>query len=209
MKNKLFILFTIILAIGLLASCQTAEVSESVPQSSQNSTETGVTVEPVPVEVSETISLQTDQTTSVETVGFGSAGAFEDEDAEIAQMLVYAIQDEYVARAEYEYLIDELNAGTPFTNIIQAEVTHIEMLIPLFEAYGLEVPEDTSADHLLPAVSITEALETGVLAEINNIAMYDQFLLQDLPDDIRDAFTALRDASKNHLDAFQRKLDRS
>lgn len=209
MKNKLYILFTIILAIGLLASCQTTEIPESVPQPSQAPTEIAVTVEPDTEVAAETVSSEEDNTTSVETVGFGSAGAFEDEDAEIAQMLIYAIQDEYVARAEYEYLIDELNAGTPFTNIMKAEVTHIEMLIPLFEAYGLEVPEDTSADHLLPAVSITEALETGVLAEINNIAMYDQFLEQDLPDDIRDAFTALRDASKNHLDAFQRKLNRS
>lgn len=209
MKNKLYIVFTIILAIGLLASCQTAELTGSVPQPSQAPTEIAVTVEPDTEVAAETVSSAADNTTSVETVGFGSAGAFEDEDAEIAQMLIYAIQDEYVARAEYEYLIDELNAGTPFTNIMKAEVTHIEMLIPLFEAYGLEVPEDTSADHLLPAVSITEALETGVLAEINNIAMYDQFLEQDLPDDIRDAFTALRDASKNHLDAFQRKLNRS
>lgn len=198
MKNKLFILFTLILAIGLLVSCQTAEVSGSLPQPSQEPTETNEATEQITVE-----------TISEETVGFGSAGAFEDEDAEISQMLVYAIQDEYVARAEYEYLIDELNAGAPFTNIIKAEETHIEMLLPLFEAYGLDVPEDTSADHLLPATSITEALETGVLAEINNIAMYDQFLEKDLPDDIREAFTALRDASKNHLDAFQRKLDRS
>lgn len=192
MKNKFFILITLILAVGLLASCQTAVTLEPSTQPS--------------VEQAEPAEVETDADADT---GFGSAGAFEDEDAGIAQMLVYAIQDEYVARAEYEYLIEELNAGAPFTNIIKAEETHIAMLVPLFETYGLTVPEDTSAEHLIPAVSITEALETGVLAEINNIAMYEQFLEQDLPDDIRDAFTALRDASVNHLDAFQRKLDRS
>ncbi len=192
MKNKLFILFTIILTIGLLASCQTTEVSETLPAASPGQTSIAPTVEMA----------------QISTTGFGSAGAFDDDNAGIEQMLVYAIQDEYVARAEYEYLIEELDAGSPFTNIIKAEETHIALLIPLFEAYGFEVPEDTSADHLLPATSITEALETGVLAEINNIAMYDQFLEMELPDDIREAFISLRDASKNHLEAFQRKLDR-
>lgn len=197
MKNKLYILITLILAIGLLASCRTAET----PTAAEVSTTPVVSVK-APV-VSAQVSVPET------TAGFGSAGAFSDEDAGIEQMLVYAIQDEYVARSEYEYLIDELGAGAPFTNIIKAEETHITLLIPLFETYGLEVPEDTSAEHLIPATNITEALEAGVLAEINNIAMYNQFLEQELPDDIMEAFTSLRDASEKHLDAFQRKLDRS
>lgn len=192
MKNKLFVLVTLILTIGLLASCQTTEAPGTTPDSTVPAVEETTTN--IPKEVSE---------------GFGSAGALANDDASIEQMLIYAIQDEYAARAEYEYLIEELGAGAPFTNIIKAEVTHIEMLVPLFSAYELEVPEDTSSEHLLPAKTITEALETGVIAEINNIDMYNLFLEQDLPDDIIEVFTSLRDASENHLQAFQRKLDRN
>ena len=38
--------------------------------------------------------------------------------------------------------------------------------------------------------------------------MYEAFLQQDLPQDVQDVFTALRDASQNHLAAFERNLDR-
>ena len=38
--------------------------------------------------------------------------------------------------------------------------------------------------------------------------MYDAFLKKDLPKDVRAVFTRLRDASKNHLAAFNRNLQR-
>jgi len=189
MKKTITILLTILLAVGLLVSCQSEGIQET------ESFESEAVSEP----------------NAHETVndGFGSAGAFESINPTIEEMLVYAIQDEYAARAEYEFLINDLGAGNPFVNIMKAEETHIAMLLPLFETYGYEVPEDTSSDHLIEVSSITEALEAGVLAEINNIAMYEMFLEQDLPSDITAAFTSLRDASMKHQDAFQRKLDRS
>lgn len=86
-------------------------------------------------------------------------------------MLVFAIQDEYLARSEYEHIINELGAQTPFTNIIKAEVKHIDMLKPLFEEYTIEIPQDNSSDYIVYPETITEGLETGVTAEINNIAI--------------------------------------
>jgi len=38
--------------------------------------------------------------------------------------------------------------------------------------------------------------------------MYEQFLDADLSDDVRAVFIELRDGSKNHLAAFERKLSR-
>jgi rubrerythrin len=78
----------------------------------------------------------------------------------------------------------------------------------LFEKYDLTVPADESADHLHPVADIKEALETCVAGEVDNIAMYNKFLEQEIPDDVRATFTALRNASEGHLDAFQKSLDK-
>ena len=38
--------------------------------------------------------------------------------------------------------------------------------------------------------------------------MYEEFLKQDIPQDIKDTFIALRDASKNHLNAFEKNSNK-
>ncbi|MDX1358873.1 MAG: DUF2202 domain-containing protein [Clostridia bacterium] len=186
MKKRIYLITTIFLAFVMFSGCATPVETETSPQPTESLI----------------------AKIEAEDAGYGAIGSFENPDSELEQMLIYAIQDEYLARAEYEYLINELKADKPFTNIIKAEEKHISMLIPLFEKYGFDVPEDTSSEHLISVTSITEALETGVQAEIDNIAMYEMFLERELPDDIRSVFIELRDGSKNHLSAFERKLNR-
>lgn len=139
---------------------------------------------------------------------FGSIGALSNETFTIEEMLIYAIQDEYVARAEYEYILENFDVTRPFSNIIRAEETHISLLLPLFEEFNLDVPEDTSADHLILVSDLQSTYETGVIAEEYNIAMYNLFLKQPaVPDSIIDTFTKLRDASISHLGAFQKQVN--
>jgi hypothetical protein len=126
----------------------------------------------------------------------------------IEEMLIYAIQDEYLARAEYELIIDRFGPARPFTNIIKSEETHISMLEPLFDKYDYQLPSDISKEHITIPQSLKSAFETGVEAEIDNIKMYEKFLTAKLPDDIRDTFERLKKASGNHLRAFQRGLSR-
>lgn len=135
---------------------------------------------------------------------YGSADALSDDSYTLEEMLVYAIQDEYMAQAEYQAIIDTFGEVKPFTNIIEAEGTHISMLIPLFETYGITLPENTASDNVVVPDSITSALATGVQAEEMNIAMYEAFLSTDLPDDVRNVFTYLQNASMNHLEAFSK-----
>ena len=139
---------------------------------------------------------------------YGAKGASQIEDPTLEQILIFSIQDEFFARSEYEYIINELGAKNPFSNIIKAEEKHINMLKPLFEKYNIEIPQDNSYDHIVYPKTITEALEMGVNAEINNIEMYEKFLSQKIPDDIRVVFEKLMNASKNHLEAFNRNLNR-
>lgn len=169
-------------------------VMSTVACSSQNST---VNKESTP---------STEDSVKKETVNFGSKGAKEDQALTLEKMLTYAIQDEYLAHAEYDYILKNFGDQRPFSNIIKAEEKHIELLKPLFEKYNVSLPDNTANNYLVHPKSIEEALKTGVQSEIDNIAMYESFLKEKLPEDIKSVFVELRDASKNHLSAFENSL---
>ncbi|WHH61309.1 DUF2202 domain-containing protein [Petroclostridium sp. X23] len=139
---------------------------------------------------------------------FGARGASLQESYSLEEMLKYAVQDEYLARSEYQKIMDTFGTQRPFSNIIKSEEQHISLLKPLFEVYDIELPEDTANDYVIIPASINEALETGVQAEIANIAMYEKFLKQELPVDVRSVFERLKNASENHLRAFKNGVDR-
>jgi len=138
--------------------------------------------------------------------GYGAEGALDDTSLTLADMLTYAIQDEYLARAEYDWITTTFGSARPFSNIIRAEETHILSLQPLFTAYGIAAPAVEGASHAVAVGSLTEAYQAGVSAEVNNIAMYETFLAQELPDNVRAVFESLMRASENHLRAFQNQL---
>ncbi len=135
---------------------------------------------------------------------YGSAAALSDSTLELADMLAYALQDEYAARAEYDYVLKTFGNVRPFSNIINAEATHIAELAPLFTAYKVSMPADTGSEHVAKAGSFTEALAIGVKAEKDNIAMYEAFLKQPVPADVKAVFEELLKGSQNHLAAFSR-----
>ena len=124
-------------------------------------------------------------------------------------MLNYALQDEYLAKAEYEVIQEVFGVNNPFANIMKAEVTHQELLFALFEAYGIPIPEDTAMEHVVIPDTLLQTYLTGVEAEIKNIAMYLIFLSDEtLPQDVRNGFTALMEASQSHLEAFSRNAEK-
>ncbi len=120
----------------------------------------------------------------------------------LEDMLTYAILDEYAAKATYQIIIEAFGEVRPFTNIVNAEQTHIDLLLPLFETYGIEVPEENV--NVVAPDSIASAIVTGIEAEKANIELYETFLLQNLPEDVRDVFEQLVMASKHHLAAFSK-----
>ena len=123
-------------------------------------------------------------------------------------MLTSAIYDEYKAKAEYDALIDAFGSIRPFSNIVKAEANHIDALEILFETYHIKVPADNGAEFVVVPDTVFEALEAGTQAETSNIAMYEEFLKQRLPQDVAYTFTALMNASQNHLAAFEQNLER-
>lgn len=134
---------------------------------------------------------------------------FYDEDYTIGEMLEYAIQDEYAARHEYEIIIEDFGEQSPFVSILAAEESHIESLTTVYNNNGYVIPQDESDSRVIHPASILEALETGIQAEVNNIALYDAFLeVEDLPDDIRSVFEMLKAGSESHLESFVLALQR-
>jgi len=140
--------------------------------------------------------------------GYGAKGALADTDLSIADMLVYAVQDEYLARGEYAAIIEKFGSQNPYKNIILAEETHIAYLEEIYTVYDMTFPDDNSDEHIVVPQDLLEAAQTGVQAEIDNIAMYELFLSNQLPEDIYQVFSALKNASESHLLAFQKQVDK-
>lgn len=137
--------------------------------------------------------------------GYGAKGAINSTQPTVEEMLQFAIQDEYLAKAQYSLVMDTFGELRPFSNIVQSEAQHIALLRPLFTDRGWNVPEDESRPHLVTPQNFTEALKLAEQAEVDNIAMYEHFLNQkNIPDDLKSVFERLLAASRRHLNAFRR-----
>ena len=148
-------------------------------------------------------------TASAAAAPSGAKAALADRDLTLAEMLTYALQDERIARTEYQVILDTFGQVRPFSNIIKAEESHIRYLLDLFADHKLADPADDTAKPAAPKDWATAINEMGRQAEIDNIAMYDRFLTQTLPTDVRQVFEQLKAASQNHLRAFTANPGRS
>jgi hypothetical protein len=137
---------------------------------------------------------------------YGSAAVEQGTAYSIPEMLTYALQDETLAYVGYAKINETLGNIRPFANIVKAEKTHIAALERLFAAYGVALPDNTAAGYVTAPADQTAALNAGIQAEKSNVAMYEKFLAQTLPDDVKAVFTALKTASGQHLAAFERRL---
>jgi len=184
MKKKLITLFVIcLLALSMLACSQQSVTQKETPAA---------------------VSAVANTESTGDSISYGAQGAKNEKNLTIEKMLAYAIQDEYLAYAEYEYILNNFNNPKPFSNIINAEKKHIGLLSPLFEKYNYQVPANTAKDYLLYPESIGDALKTGVQVEIDNIAMYEAFLKEELPADVKAVFEELKAGSENHKKAFEK-----
>jgi len=128
----------------------------------------------------------------------------------IDQVLRIAVYDEYHAYETYKKTIETFGNVTPFSNIIEAEVRHFSALEPLLVKYNVPAPINNWADKIELPKTLLECCEVGVVAEIDNVKMYDDLLsyVSQYPD-IQDVFYQLQAASyNNHLPAFRNCVQR-
>ena len=126
----------------------------------------------------------------------------------LEEMLQYAYQDEINAEAFYNALMAKFGTANPAQNIVRAEERHVELIKALYSSLNIAMPDFTAAEVALPD-TIEEAYREEVKAEMDNIALYDNFLEQeDLPDNVEFVFEKLKAASERHLSAYERALSR-
>jgi hypothetical protein len=126
----------------------------------------------------------------------------------LAEILNEALMDEYKARDSYQKIIETFGPVRPFINIVKAEQTHIELLLPLYEKYAVPLPAEPDPNRVSVPQSLLAACQMGIEAELANVAMYDSLIAAtDLPD-VVDVLQRLQAASRDHhLPAFQRCVE--
>ncbi len=141
------------------------------------------------------------------TTSSGSKGVLADTKYSLEDMLVYAIEDEYMADAEYDAIMEKYGVQPPFSNIARSEENQIYQLEQLLKKYKVTLPnKDWSSLVTLPD-SLEDCYKAGITTEENNIAMYEKFLKEDLPKDVKIVFENLAETSKRHLYAYENALE--
>ena len=148
------------------------------------------------------------QTAAMADAALGAAAVVPGQTYTHEQMLTYAIEDAYLAQAEYQAYQKAFGDSHVFARLERAETNHIARLEELMGTYGYAIPENSSASLVKVPAAIETAYLDGVALEIENIDMYKAFLAQkDLPNDLKLVFTALMGASQNHLRAVMRQVE--
>ena len=122
----------------------------------------------------------------------------------LEDMLVKAYQEEQAVLAQYEAVLDAFGDVRPFANIAQAERNHISHLEILLKAYDIALPAAPEKDSVQAPATIAEAVQLAIKLEQDDMALYEAYLQQELPDDVKFVFERLRLASENHLRALER-----
>jgi hypothetical protein len=122
-----------------------------------------------------------------------------------------SIQSEYYALFTYTKVLVDFGAVQPFDNVRDAEARHVDSVGRMFSKRGLEIPVSVWNESNVPAFThLRDACQAAKEIELANVAMYEGFLLLELPADVDSVFLNLLAASRNqHLPAFQRCLDGS
>lgn len=127
----------------------------------------------------------------------------------VKSALLAALDDEYLAEATYLAILDKHGEIRPFSNIIRAEQRHQEMVKAELTARGWTYGANPYSGKITAPSSMLEACQTGVKAEVANIALYDRLLPTVADPAAKAVLEQLQWASReNHLPAFERCVAR-
>ena len=139
--------------------------------------------------------------------GYGEPVIDGDVTAEQEAALVEFWLDEHKALATYQSIMAEFGDVAPFAGIARAEQSHISALERVFARYDVDVPAVPTVD--VPTFeTLEDACTAAAQAEIDNGALYDEFLSLFTQADILRVANNLQSASlNNHLPAFEACAD--
>jgi hypothetical protein len=203
MKRKILSTITLLAIILAVPMFSWAAGGADVVTSATPPKTSVTTVIPPKTSVTTVIPPKTGTTTQTST----RISAFPAEKAyTLAEMLTYAIKDEYAAKALYSSATIIDSSNEPFKRLLQEENGLIDQLTKLLKDNGVAMPDLTAVLKTQPITSLKEVYQAGIEAEKISIEMYRAFLTKDnLPDGVRYVFQLLLGASQNHLDALTAK----
>lgn len=135
--------------------------------------------------------------------GYGEPVIDGDVTAEQEGALIEFWLDEHNALATYQAIMAQFGDAMPFAGIARAEQSHINALERIFARYDVETPAVPTVD--VPVFeTLEDACAAAAQAEIDNAALYDDFLSLFTQADILRVANNLQSASLNsHLSAFE------
>lgn len=135
--------------------------------------------------------------------GSGQLVAGDDLTAEQEAALIEFWLDEHKALATYQAIMAQFGDVAPFVSIANAEQNHIAALEQVFARYDVAIPAVPTFD--VPAFeTLEDACAAAAQAEIDNAALYDEYLALFTQPDILRVANNLKSASlNNHLPAFE------
>jgi hypothetical protein len=115
-----------------------------------------------------------------------------------------ALQEEYLAQATYQAIVNKFGAELPFVNILRSEGQHVAALSRQFTVHGLTVPVNSWAGKVQVPATVKDAFMAAIQLEKDDAALYDQLLKQVTEPELSRVFTQLQNASLNmHLTALE------
>ena len=119
--------------------------------------------------------------------------------------LVAALADELHAAALYEATIFRHGIVEPFASVFESELAHVDRLLLLFEAYGIEPPYGAPIEHTAVPGTVRDACRLAAANERATIVLYGRLLDEVTQPDVRALFARLREVARvRHLPAFER-----
>jgi len=120
-----------------------------------------------------------------------------------------ALASEYKSYALYEEASNRFSDVEIFKNINNAEARHIAALEKAAQKHGIELDESEPPKEGIKG-GVTDYLEMMIVAERENIEMYDELIPQVEDENIKEIFFRLQAASyNNHLPALREHLRRA
>lgn len=120
----------------------------------------------------------------------------------INRVLNTAYDNLKLSEAEYKAMTEKFEIAKPFTKLLKRQEMHVDMLLQLYKAYGLNEPKEHEYNIRIPK-TVDEYYRNALEKEKNLIEMYKGFLKEDLPQDVRSAVSKLVELSSNNARVYR------
>lgn len=139
---------------------------------------------------------------------WGAESARTDNNLTLEKMIKYAIQDEYVQRARYEYVEKKYSKKEFMTTLAREENIHVYRMLELLSKHKITIPSDKSNEFFFKfPKTLEDAFVLLIKSEKDSIAMYEKFLQQNgVPEEVKIVFTKQIEDSKRHLDILDEAI---